>query len=151
MNSIDSMLQLKGERTVNNKLLRFITPLCALLAANVCTAAETDGLVYELRTYTTNEGMLPALHARFRDHTMRIFEKHGMQNIGYWVPTDKPNTLVYIIAHESRAAADASWQAFGADPEWRKVAADSQKNGPILIRGGVQRQFLTPTDYSPSQ
>lgn len=136
---------------MNNKLLRFITPLCALLAANVCTAAQTDGLVYELRTYTTNEGMLPALNARFRDHTMRIFEKHGMQNIGYWVPTDKPNTLVYIIAHESRAAADASWQAFGADPEWHKVAADSQKNGRILISGGVKRQFLTPTDYSPSQ
>ena len=141
---------------MNNKLVRYLAPLCLLLAGGAYTAetaqaAETDTLVYELRTYTTNEGMLPALHARFRDHTMRIFEKHGMRNIGYWTPNDKPNTLIYIIAHESRAAADASWQAFGADPQWHKVAADSQKNGPILIRGGVQRQFLTATEYSPSQ
>ena len=76
---------------MNNQLVRYMAPLCLLLAGGVYTAetaqaAETDTSVYELRTYTTNEGMLPALHARFRDHTMRIFEKHGMRNIGYWTP-----------------------------------------------------------------
>ena len=104
-------------------------------------------LVYELRTYTTAEGRLPALHKRFRDHTMKIFEKHGMKNIIYWEPTDKENTLVYVIAHESKKAADASWAAFRKDPDWQKVAKASRADGPIVTK--VTKQFLTATDYSP--
>lgn len=112
-------------------------------------AAAPEGWIYELRTYTTNEGKLPNLHARFRDHTMKLFKKHGMHNVMYWTPADKKNTLVYVIAHKNRAAADASWKAFSQDPEWQRVARESQKDGRILVRAGVRRQYLTTTDYSP--
>lgn len=108
---------------------------------------ESEELVYELRTYTTAEGRLPALHSRFRDHTMKIFEKHGMKNIIYWVPEDKENTLVYVIAHKSLEAADASWAAFRKDPEWQRVFKASREDGSIVTK--VQKQFLTATDYSP--
>lgn len=112
--------------------------------------AQSANRVYELRTYTAPEGKLPDLQSRFRDHTMRIFEKHGMKNHGYWVPQDAPlkdNTLIYIISHESREKAKASWSAFGADPEWQKVAKESQANGRILT--GVVSVYMDPTDYSP--
>ena len=93
-----------------------------------------DGMVYELRTYTTYEGKLDALHSRFRDHTMRIFEKHGIRNVGYWIPADRPNTLIYIIAHKSVAAAGASWKAFVDDPEWQAVRAASIVDGEIVAK-----------------
>src|SRR5918996_1609095 len=112
--------------------------------------AQNANRVYELRTYTAPEGKLPELQARFRDHTMRIFEKHGMKNVGYWVPQDAPakdNTLIYIISHESREAAKKSWAAFGADPEWQKVAKESQVNGKIVA--GITSVYMDATDYSP--
>jgi hypothetical protein len=112
--------------------------------------AQATAKVFELRTYTSPPGKLQDLHARFRDHTRRIFEKHGMTNVAYFAPTEDPlaqNTLIYLIAHPSREAAKASWAAFGADPEWRKVAADSQVNGRIVEK--VESVFLTATDYSP--
>jgi hypothetical protein len=119
-------------------------------AVPIAQAAQT-GRVFELRTYTTNEGKLPALNARFRDHTMKFFDKYNMKNIGYWTPMDGPtaqNTLVYIIAHESRDAAKASWASFNADPDWVKVRNDSQAAGTILAKP-PDSVFLTPTDYSP--
>jgi hypothetical protein len=106
--------------------------------------------VFEIRTYTTADGKLPDLHARFRNHTMRIFEKHGMTNIGYFAPQDGPlaqNTLIYVIAHESREAAVKNWAAFRADPEWQKVNADSNANGQIVLK--VESVFADATDYSP--
>lgn len=106
--------------------------------------------VFEIRTYTAPDGKLEDLHARFRNHTTRIFEKHGMKNIGYWTPQDSvlsKNTIVYILAHESREAARQSWAAFGRDPEWRQVARESEANGRIVAR--VESRFLEPTDYSP--
>lgn len=112
--------------------------------------AQNAGKVYELRTYTAPEGKLPELQARFKNHTLRIFEKHGMKNVGYWVPQDAPakdNTLIYIISHDSRDAAKKSWAAFGADPEWKKVSAESQVNGRIV--SGVVSVFMDATDYSP--
>ncbi len=114
--------------------------------------AQDGGKVYELRIYKSTPGNLDNLNARFRDHTMRIFEKHGMENIGYWTPTseeERDDTLVYVIAHESRAAADASWRAFGQDPEWQEVAEASNANGQILA--GIERKFMVATDYSPMQ
>src|SRR5579859_3678740 len=84
---------------------------------------------FEMRTYLANDGKLDDLNARFRNHTIRIFKKHGMTSIGYWVPQEGPKRLVYIIAHESREAAKANWDAFRADPEWKKVAAESEANG----------------------
>jgi hypothetical protein len=112
--------------------------------------AQNANRVFELRTYTAPEGKLPNLQARFRDHTMRIFEKHGMKNVGYWVPQDAPakdNTLIYIISHESREAAKKSWSAFGQDPEWQKVAKESQMDGKIVA--GITSVYMDPTDYSP--
>ncbi|MCA8992358.1 MAG: NIPSNAP family protein [Planctomycetaceae bacterium] len=126
----------------------------ASLSAGVSSAvlAEGDNGVYELRIYTCEEGKLPALHERFRNHTMRIFEKHGMKNIGYWTPTDGPlseNTLVYMIRHESREAAAESWKAFGADPEWQAVAKESrEKDGKILAKR-PEVTYLTLTEFSP--
>ena len=91
---------------------------------------------------------MPALLKRFRDHTTMIFEKHGMQNVGYWNPTgeDGENTLIYLLAHDSREAAEKSWKAFGSDPEWKKVQQESEKDGKIVEK--VERVFLKPTDFS---
>jgi len=106
--------------------------------------------VFEIRTYTTYPGRLEALQARFRNHTMGIFARHGMTNIIYMVPQDsarRDNTLIYVIAHESRAQADLNWAAFGNDPEWKRVAAESERDGKIVQR--VDRVFATAADYSP--
>lgn len=113
-------------------------------------SAQAGPKVYELRTYTAPPDKLGDLHARFRNHTLRIFEKHGMTNVIYMSPTDPPlsqNTLIYLLSHQSREAAKKSWAEFGADPEWKKVAAESQANGRILEK--VESVFLTATDYSP--
>ncbi len=106
--------------------------------------------IYELRTYTTNEGKLDDLHARFSDHTNGLFVKHGITLIGYWTHADgdkADNTLVYLIAHEDRDSASASWRAFGSDEAWRKAYADSRKDGALVSK--VESQYLVPTDYSP--
>ena len=106
--------------------------------------------VYELRTYTTHPGRLDALHARFRDHTMKLFEKHGMKNEMYWVPTDEKlasNTLIYIVSHDSLEAAKKSWDAFRADPDWLKARAESEKDGPIVTK--FESVFMKTVDYSP--
>ena len=113
-------------------------------------SAQTAGRVFEMRTYTAPDGKLADLHKRFRDHTLRIFQKHGMTNVVYLSPMDAPlsqNTIVYLISHASREAAKASWGAFIADPEWKKVASESQANGPLTSK--IESVFLTPTDYSP--
>ena len=102
--------------------------------------------VFEMRTYTTAEGKLPNLNARFRDHTMRIFDRHNMENIGYWVPQETPNTLVYIIAHDSREAAQENWGGFREDAEWPGVA---QASGVGRVQ--VESVFMEATDYSPMQ
>ena len=115
--------------------------------ATAAAAQEQPGLVYEMRTYTTNEGKFEALQARFRDHTMKLFEKHGMSNVAYWVPLDQPNTLIYLLAHQSRAAATQSWQAFVADPEWQAVYQASIADGRLV--NNVVSVFMTKTDYSP--
>ena len=112
--------------------------------------AQARGRVFELRTYTAPEGKLGDLHARFRNHTMRIFNKHGMTSVGYFAPQDAPlsqNTLVYVISHASREQAKANWAAFQADPEWQKVAQESQVNGKIVAK--VESVFMDATDYSP--
>lgn len=110
------------------------------------STANAEG-VYELRTYLTNEGKLDALHARFSDHTIGLFEKHGMENIGYWVPIDTPNTLIYIIKHQNIEAAKKSWADFINDPEWKIVAEESQKDGQILAKA-PESVFMTETAYS---
>ncbi|MDZ4287467.1 MAG: NIPSNAP family protein [Prosthecobacter sp.] len=125
--------------------------LVALVTAPVCAVAQ-DGPVYELRIYTSNEGKLDSLLARFRDHTVKLFEKHGIENIGYWVPIEKAdgadNTLIYLLKHKSREAAKASWAAFGKDPEWQAARQASEANGKILAKA-PEAIFLTTTEYSP--
>ena len=114
-------------------------------------AADTvPARVFEIRTYYTFPGRLDALHKRFREHTMKMFEKHGMTNVAYWTPQDSPgheNTLVYVVSHASREAAKQNWAEFFADPEWQKIAADSQKDGKIVEK--VDSVFVDATDYSP--
>jgi hypothetical protein len=112
--------------------------------------AQTANRVFEIRTYTTHEGKLDDLHSRFRDHTTRLFLKHGITSVGYWVPQDperSENTLVYLLAYPSREAATAAWAAFRADPEWQTARAASEEAGPIVQL--VESVFLDPTDYSP--
>lgn len=108
---------------------------------------KRDPVVYELRTYTTHEGRLSALHKRFREHTMKIFESHGMKNIAYWTPAEKQDTLVYVISHKSLKSAEASWAAFRNDPAWQAAYKASIADGKIVKK--VEKQYLTATDYSP--
>jgi NIPSNAP len=112
-------------------------------------AQAASGRVFEMRTYTAPPGKLDALNARFRNHTIRLFEKHGMHSIGYWIPQDEPrhsNTIVYIISHESREQAAKNWVAFRADPEWVKASTESEANGKIVEK--TVSEFMDPTDYS---
>ncbi len=121
-------------------------PLMGILGAS--HAGEKDSRVYEMRTYYAPKGRLDDLNSRFRNHTVKLFEKHGMTNIGYWVPIDnQENKLVYILAYPSREAAKKSWAAFGADPAWKAVKKETEAKGPIITK--VESLYLQPTDYSP--
>ena len=120
------------------------------LVQSAVVHAQAGKHVFELRTYTAPDGKLGELHARFRDNTIRIFNKHGMKSVIYLAPQDAPdsaNTLIYILEHPSREAAKKAWADFQADPEWIKVAADSQVNGRLTTK--VVSVFADPTDYSP--
>jgi NIPSNAP len=112
--------------------------------------AQAGPRIFEIRTYYAHEGKLDALHARFRNHTVRLFAKHGMTNIGYWTPHEGPlagNTLIYILAHANRDAAKKSWDAFRADPEWQKARSESEAGGAIVSK--IDSVFMQATDYSP--
>jgi len=109
-----------------------------------------ENRVFELRTYVCNPGKLETLKTRFRDNTIRIFKRHGMESIGYWIPQDgeqSKTTLIYVIAHSSREQAKKNWAEFQADPEWRKVAAESEKDGKILASPPTS-VFMDPADFS---
>jgi hypothetical protein len=114
------------------------------------SSAQDESKVFELRTYTATAGNLENLHTRFRDHTIRIFGKHGMKIVGFWSPTseeERGDTLVYMLEHASEEAANVSWEAFGQDPEWAGVSEASNANGRILA--GVESKYMVATDYSP--
>jgi hypothetical protein len=140
--------------TRNSLPLRFA--ILAIAAAAVYGLGFQSGAraananrVFELRTYYTLPGKLENLKARFRDHTTRLFEKHGMTNIGYWVPQDEPksqNTLIYVLAFPSREAAKKSWDGFRSDPEWKKAQAESEKSGKIVER--LESVYMDPVDFS---
>jgi hypothetical protein len=111
---------------------------------------KVDTRVFELRTYYAAPGKMAALHARFRDHTCRLFQKHSMTLIGFWSPIDGKQAdekMVYLLAFPSKAAADKAWQAFRDDPEWQRVKKASEKDGKLVER--VESVYLNPTDYSP--
>ena len=112
-------------------------------------AADKDTHCYELRVYYAAPGKLDDLHARFRDHTCKIFERVGMVNVGYWVPLDNTdNKLIYLLEHTSRDAAKKSWQSFSADPDWKAAQKASEANGKLVDK--VDVKFLSATDYSPA-
>lgn len=118
--------------------------------AQTADSKTGDGAVFELRVYHTFEGKLDGLLARFRDHTITIFKRHGMESVAYWTPTDDPlqgKTLFYILKHPSREAAKANWAAFRDDPEWKQVSAASEVNGKLVEK--VESTFLKLTDFSP--
>lgn len=122
--------------------------MTTLLPTATATAAE-DTRVFEMRVYYAHPGKLADLNTRFRDHTCKLFEKHGMQNIGYWVPLENPEEkLIYVLAYPSRAARDASWKAFMADPDWQAAYKKSHENGELVKK--VEAHFMTATDYSPA-
>lgn len=113
---------------------------------------STDERVFELRTYKAAPGRLEALNDRFRDHTVSLFEKHGMEVIGFWEPLSderSPDTLIYLLAFPSKAAAEESWRNFMADPEWVKVKVESQTDG-VPLAASWESVYMTLTDYSPS-
>ena len=146
----------------------FKTSACIALVAVLCVLVvvlqpslsgtekegEKGGAVkeryFEMRTYTAAPGKLDALHARFRDHTNKLFQKHGMTLIGYWTPAEgetSKNTLVYILAYPDKEAREKAWKAFQDDSDWKKAKAESETGGPLVTK--VESMFLKPTDYSP--
>lgn len=131
-----------------SQFLRIMSLLAASAVAPLSSAAETSAnKCYEMRVYYAPEGKLDALHTRFRDHTTKLFEKHGMTNVGYWVPLENTeNKLVYLLSYPDKAARDASWKAFQADPDWVAAKARSEENGKLVAK--VENRFLTPTDFS---
>ncbi len=147
-----TMMNIPKEEKTMKRSLMLAAGICGLFGmgyvAGVSAAAKPH--VYELRTYTTPDGKLEDLKARFRDHTVKLFEKHGMKNVVYTVPMDAPasgNTLIYLLQHDSREAAKKSWDAFRVDPDWVKARTESEKNGKIVDK--AVGQFLEPLDFSP--
>jgi hypothetical protein len=127
--------------------LLVLAPLFAITAG--VPAGEKDTRVYEMRVYYANPGKLDALNARFKNHTVKLFEKHGLTNVGYFVPAgdNKAGKLVYFISSPSKEARDESFKKFLADPDWKKAAAESEKDGKLVSK--IESTFLTATDYSP--
>jgi NIPSNAP len=135
--------------TTGARQLLSIAMLAAAVFAGAFGAApdaQAQNRVFEMRTYTTHEGKLDDLQARFRNHTVTFFEKHGMTNIGYWVPRDQPNTLVYILAYPSRDAATQAWDGFRKDEGWAAARKASEANGPIVAK--VQSVFMDAANFS---
>ena len=128
--------------------------LTVVLMSTISAAADepkpaADTRVFEMRTYYAHPGKMAALHARFRDHTCKLFEKHGITLIGFWSPIEKDKAeevMVYLLAYPNKEAADKAWKAFRADPEWIKAKEASEKDGPLVKE--AKSQFLTGTDYS---
>ena len=120
------------------------TPPCGPNLPADVKNVDKQSRCFELRTYTVRPGgSIDLLHSRFRDHTTRLFKKHGMTIVGYWQPVTKPDTLIYLLAYKDTAARDASWAAFQTDPEWRKVV------GEMVVPLQVENVFMSATDYSP--
>ena len=143
---------------MNRRTLLQTVSAAAFLPSSVSARAREAGektepgsdTVYELRVYHAAPGKLDDLLARFRDHTVKIFERHGMKSVAYWTPVDEPqksDTLIYILQHPSRAAAEANWKAFQDDPEWKSVKAKSEENGKLVEK--VDSTFMSLTDFSP--
>jgi hypothetical protein len=139
---------------VKRRTLLQAVPAAALLPATLWAASQQDNVsstgVYELRVYHAAPGKLADLLTRFREHTVKIFDRHGMKSVAYWTPVDEPdksNTLIYILYHPSREAAAANWKAFQDDPEWKRVHDQSEINGKLVDK--VDSTYMALTDFSP--
>jgi hypothetical protein len=137
---------------MNRRTVLTALPLAALAPDAIMKAAQSSGstTVYELRIYHAQPGKLDMLVARFRDHTMALFARHGMKSVAYWLPLDEPaksNMLVYILEHPSREAAAANWKSFQDDPEWKSVREKSEANGALVDH--VDSTYMALTDFSP--
>ena len=143
---------------VKRRTLLQALPAATLLPASLWAAAQQDNTnptqattsVYELRVYHAAPGKLGELLARFREHTTKLFDRHGMKSVAYWTPLDEPeksNTLIYILQHPSREAAAANWKSFQDDPEWQSVKAKSEANGKLAEK--IDSTYLALTDFSP--
>ncbi|MCX7872525.1 MAG: NIPSNAP family protein [Verrucomicrobiae bacterium] len=145
----------KQGRLVEKVESYFLTPTD--FSPEIKPSAEKENRLFELRTYTAAPEKLEALKARFRDHTVKLFEKHGIKNFGYWTLTPgqkgSENTLIYILIHKDKNSAEKSFTAFRNDPAWIAARKESEEKagGPLTVNGGVKSEFLTPTDYSPSK
>lgn len=131
-------------------LASFVFVCLAIEIARAADEAPAGGRLFEMRTYVANDGKMADLHKRFREHTNRLFVKHGMTLVGYWTPVEGPdasNTLVYILAYPDRASREKSWKDFQADPDWQAAYKASHAGGPLVKK--VESRFLSPTDYSP--
>lgn len=122
---------------------------CLLFGASALSEEhEQDNRLYEMRIYYAAEGKLEALENRFRNHTVKLFEKHGMTNIGYWKPLENPErVLLYVLAYPNQEAREASWKAFMNDPDWKAAHAESEKDGTLVAK--INQKFMVATDYSP--
>jgi hypothetical protein len=126
------------------------TSLWAASQRDSATPAQASTGIYELRVYHAAPGKLQDLLARFREHTIKLFDRHGIESVAYWTPVDEPeknNTLIYILRHPSREAAAANWKSFQDDPEWKSVHDKSEVNGKLVEK--VDSTFLALTDFSP--
>jgi hypothetical protein len=121
--------------------------VCAVSAETGSRFLAPDSRCFELRTYTVAPGKFDALHMRFEQHATKLFKKHGMTVVGFWVPADKPDTLVYMLAFPNRAAADVAWKNFRADPEWIAAKSESERDGSLTTH--VESVFMSATEYSP--
>jgi hypothetical protein len=132
-------------------MLKGLGAVAAAMTAPAMEAQGTEKPAFELRVYHANEGKLDDLLARFRNHTVALFARHGIQSVAYWVPVDdgplKGRTLFYILKYPSRAEATAMWKAFSTDPEWVKVRTASEANGKLVDHS--DSTFLELTDFSP--
>lgn len=127
-----------------------LLPASLWAAARQANSASSQGGVFELRIYHAAPGKLADLEARFRDHTIKIFDRHGLKSVAYWTPIDEPeksNTLIYILQHPSREAAAANWKSFQDDPEWKAVREKSEANGKLVEK--VDSTYMELTDFSP--
>ncbi|MBX9680921.1 MAG: NIPSNAP family protein [Gemmataceae bacterium] len=131
-----------------SRLVAIMLTLAASAVIPFASAQNSSPGVYEMRIYWSPEGRLDDLHARFRDHTLKLFEKHGMTNVGYWTPVEnKENKLIYVLSYPTVEARQAAWKAFQADAEWAKVKKETEAKGPIVSK--VQSYLMQATDYSP--
>jgi hypothetical protein len=136
----------------NMKASYFVSFLCGaavMVGFSTLRGSTSAQHVYELRLYHVNEGKMEALKTRFANHTDAIFKRHNMKSVGYWSPEDAPssqNLFIYILEHPSRQEGEKNWAAFQADPEWQKVKAESEANGPLVDH--IDRYFMDPTSFS---